>query len=58
MRFLAALEHPGIARFLAGGRAAALALARELLPGAERLGLGGVVRDCRQILDRAAPASS
>ena len=30
----------------------------ELLPQAERLGLGGVVRDCRQILDRAAPASS
>lgn len=43
---------------LGGERDAAVALARELLPEAQRLGLGSVVRDCRQILDRAAPASS
>jgi serine/threonine protein kinase len=37
----------------AGKRDEATALARELLPQAERLGVGDVVRDCRQILDRA-----
>jgi len=37
----------------AGQRDEAVALARELLPLAERLGVGDVVRDCRLILDRA-----
>jgi tetratricopeptide (TPR) repeat protein/tRNA A-37 threonylcarbamoyl transferase component Bud32 len=41
----------------AGKRDEALALAHELLPEAERLGVGGVVRDCRRILDRT-PAPS
>jgi tRNA A-37 threonylcarbamoyl transferase component Bud32/tetratricopeptide (TPR) repeat protein len=41
-----------------GDRAAAVALARELLPEAERLGQGAVVRDCRRILDRAPAPSS
>ena len=35
----------------AGERDEALAIARELLPEAERIGRGDVVRDCRRILD-------
>jgi hypothetical protein len=35
-----------------------LALARDLLPRAERLGVGDVVRDCRRILDRAHAAAT
>ena len=38
----------------AGKRDEALALAHDVLPEAERLGVGGVVRDCRRILDRAS----
>ena len=44
----------------AGEQDEALAIARDLLPQAERLGLGQVARDCHRILDRAhaaAPAS-
>ncbi|HEV8240416.1 MAG TPA: serine/threonine-protein kinase [Thermoanaerobaculia bacterium] len=40
----------------AGDRDAAVALAREVLPRADRLGFGGVVRDCRQVLDRIPAA--
>ncbi len=39
----------------AGERSAATALAAELLPQAERLGLGEVIRNCRGVLDHAAP---
>ena len=42
----------------AGKRDEAVTLARELLPDAERLGVGAVVRDCRGILDRTAPPAS
>jgi serine/threonine-protein kinase len=42
----------------AGKRDEALTLARELLPQAERLGVGAVVRDCRGILDRTATPAS
>jgi hypothetical protein len=44
----------------AGERDEALAIAREILPEAERIGRGDVVRDCRRILDGvpAAAASS
>ncbi len=44
----------------AGERDEALAIARELLPEAERIGRGDVVRDCRRILDGdpVAPARS
>jgi tRNA A-37 threonylcarbamoyl transferase component Bud32 len=38
----------------AGERSEATAIAAELLPQAERLGLGEVVRNCRGVLDRAA----
>ena len=42
----------------AGERDQAVALARELLPQAERLGMGEVARDCRRILDRTPAASA
>ncbi len=37
----------------AGERSEATAIAKELLPQAERLGLGDVIRECREILDHA-----
>ncbi len=42
----------------AGQSDEALAISRDILPQAERLGVGGVVRDCRRLLDRAAAPPS
>ena len=42
----------------AGERDEALAIAREILPEAERIGRGDVVRDCRRILDGVPAASA
>ncbi|MFN7940541.1 MAG: serine/threonine-protein kinase [Thermoanaerobaculia bacterium] len=42
----------------AGERNEAVTLAHELLPQAERLGLGDVVRNCRRVLEPASPPAS
>jgi serine/threonine protein kinase/tetratricopeptide (TPR) repeat protein len=54
---IAQRSHLALVLDLAGERDEAVAIAREILPEAERIGRGDVVRDCRKILDRAPAAA-
>jgi serine/threonine protein kinase/tetratricopeptide (TPR) repeat protein len=51
-------SHLALVLDLAGEREEAVAIAREILPVAERIGRGDVVQDCRKILDRTAVSAA